>query len=190
MARLARIALPLTAAAVMTAAGCGRPAAVRTTPPPAHGAASASLIPVPLPSPAAATSTTLAVPTPPWRPPPGAVTVAERYVTAALSYTWTEPPGTWIAQVTPISTPQWAAALTSNADGGSGGWAAIVAGHDTAAARVLGVYPSAGPGPGRRLEVTAQVTRTSVAGTSVATTALAVDLLPDAGGGWLVGWAG
>lgn len=186
MAHLARIAAPL-AAAVIAAGGCGgQPATARTTPAPAK--ASALLIPVP--SAGSATSTTMAVPAPPWRPPPAAVTVAERYVLAALSYTWTEPPDAWIVQVAPICTRQWAAALAGNADGGSGGWAAIVAGHDTAAARVLGVYPSAGPGPGRRLEVTARVTRSSVAGTSVATTALAVDLLDPPGGGWLVGWAG
>ncbi|MCU4186450.1 hypothetical protein K6U06_18930 [Acidiferrimicrobium sp. IK] len=188
MTRLARIAAPFTAA-VIAAGGCGGPATTaRTAPTPASASASGSLIPVP--SPKASTSTTIAVPAPPWRPPPAAITAADRYVTAALSSTWTETPRAWIAQVAPICTQQWAAALASNADGGGGGWAAIVTSRDTAAARVLAVYPSGGPGPGRRLEVTAQVTRTGPAGTSVATTALAVDLLSQPDGSWLVGWAG
>ena len=183
MARLARIAAPLTAT-VIAAGGCGsHPAPTRSSP-----ASSASAMPVP--SPGSATSTTIAVPAPPWRPPPAAVTLAKRYATAALSYTWTQPPDAWLAQVTPICTRQWAAALTSNADGGSGDRTATVAGHDPAAALVLAVYPSAGPGPGHRLEVTARVTLTTPTGTSVATTALAVDLLAQPGGAWLVGWAG
>lgn len=188
MTAVARLALPLTAVAVMAASGCGGLALPAHATPPVSPSASASLIPVP--SSSAATSTTIAVPAPPWRPPPAAVTVAGRYATAALSYAWTGTPGAWIAQVAPICTRQWAGALTSNADGGSGGWVAIVAGRITNAAQVLGVYPSAGPGPGRRLEVTVGVTRTGVAGTSVTTTAVAVDLLAQPGGGWLVGWAG
>lgn len=188
MAHPARIAASLTAA-VIAAGGCGGPATTaRTAPAPASASASGSLMPVP--SPKASTSTTIAVPAPPWRPSPAAITVAGRYVTAALSYTWTETPRAWMAQVAPICTRQWAAALASNADGGSGGWAAIETSRDTAVAEVLGVYPSAGPGPGRRLEVTARVTRAGPAGTSVATTALAVDLLPQPDGSWLIGWAG
>jgi hypothetical protein len=81
-------------------------------------------------------------------------------------------------------------ALRSNADGGGGGWAAIVDGHDTAVARVLAVYPSAGPGPGQRLEITAQVTQTARSGTTTTTTALAVDVLAQPDRAWLIGWAG
>jgi hypothetical protein len=133
-------------------------------------------------------STAAKLPGLPWSPPAAAVIAARRYVTAALSYSWTLPPNAWIAQVSSVCTPEWAAAVAANSDGGAGGWPAVVATHQSAVTSVTATYPSAGPGPGRRLEVTATVT---ITGTQPSTraAALAVDLL-QADGTWLVGWAG
>lgn len=130
-----------------------------------------------------------AVPPPAWQPPAQAVEVASAYVRAALSYSWTQPPGAWVAQVRSWCTPQWAAALDADADGGTGGWAAIVADRDTATAAVLAVYPMAGPGPAQPVEVTATVTVSGVH-PAVRPAALAVDLLRGPDGVWKVGWAG
>lgn len=129
-------------------------------------------------------------PVPAWNPPPAAVSVARRYTTAALSYVWNQPPGTWISQVAPFCTPQWEATLEQSADGGEGGQAVIVASGQTATAAVIAVYPSAGPGPAQRVEVTARVTVTAAAGLPQSQPAvLTIDLLAQPGGGWLVAWA-
>ena len=123
--------------------------------------------------------------------PAAADAIARRYVTAALSYSWSRPPNTWIDQVRPMCTPQWAAAISDSTDGGAGGWAAVVAAHQVAVAAVTAAYPSAGPGPGRRLEVTAVVTvKAGDSRPSTHPAVLAVDLLGQSDGTWLVGWAG
>jgi hypothetical protein len=130
---------------------------------------------------------TPAVPSPPWRPPPAATTVAENYAAAALSFDWTHP-GAAAARLRSISTPQWAAQLDADADGGEGGQAGLIAAHATITAHLLSAYPSAGPGPGERIEVTAIV---AVLGHAPAThpAAVAIDLLPQPGGHWLVAWS-
>lgn len=147
----------------------------------------------PLTSPLSAgrTASTTGVPAPPWQPNPEAVAVAERYVISALSYRWTDPPSEWIQRLAPWCTPQWRAQLLSSADGGAGGWTTVVAERASAYARVLAVYPSAGPGPGHRLEVTATVVRSAFGSPPrTGTAAVAVDVVAQPGGGWLIGWAG
>lgn len=175
------------AAAVLTiaiaAAGCSA-----THHPPANRHAA------PAARPAAQTATRLdqvpgSVPALPWEPSPAAIAAARRYATAALSYTWSRPADSWIEQVTPLCTPQWAATLRNSADGGTGGRPATITAHQTATATVLAVYPSAGPGPGQRLEVTARVAVTAV-GQPLQTVpaVLSIDLLDQPDGAWLVAW--
>lgn len=142
-------------------------------------------------SPVAEGSTTTGLPAPPWHPSPQAIAVAESYVTTALSYSWTEPPSRWIDRVAPLCTTQWKRQLLSSADGGTGGWASVVSNREQASARVLAAYPSAGPGPGQRLEVTAIVVHARAGQQATASPAvMAVDVVAAPSGGWLIGWAG
>jgi hypothetical protein len=139
----------------------------------------------------AATTTTSVDTTAPvaWGPDQAALAVAETYAKLALSYTWNTGPDAWIDRVAPLCTPQWAAQLRASGDGGGGGWAAVVAHRQSATASILAVYPAYGPGPGRRLVATAQVSLTGAV-PATGSMAIAVDLLPGPGGSWLVGWAG
>ncbi len=176
------------AAAVLTiaisAAGCSashHPPANRHAAPAARPAAQTATRPDQVPG---------SVPALPWDPPPAAIAAARRYATAALSYSWSLPADSWIGQVTPLCTPQWAATLRNSADGGTGGRPTTLNGHQTATANVLAVYPSAGPGPGQRLEVTARVTVTAAGQPPQTVPAvLSIDLLNQPNGAWLVAWA-
>ncbi len=143
----------------------------------------------PSPRPVHTTPVTPAVPSPPWRPPTAAIAVAENYAVAALSFDWTHPAAI-TDRLRPLSTPQWAAQLDADADGGGGGQADLIAAHATIVAHPLAAYPSVGPGPGKRIEVTATVTVT-VLGHTPATSpaAVAVDLLAQPDGRWLVAWS-
>jgi hypothetical protein len=179
------IYLAATALAIGVLGGCAAHA-TKTEPAQTSSRSPADVVAIPRSS----STITRQLPPAPWRPPPAAVAVARRYVIAALSYSWTEPPDAWTVTVASICTPQWDRALRMNADGGSGGRSAIVAGHDHAGTRILNIYPSAGPGPGRRLDITAQVTLTSSSKQSVTGAVLSVDLLPQPDGSWLIGWAG
>jgi hypothetical protein len=183
MTRLTALAAVTVTAAI--AGGCGtrpagtaEPAAQRPAPP-------ANVRPLgftPSPSPTV-TSTTLPLPAAPWAPPPAAIEVARRYVIASLTFTPGETPRAWGQAVAPWCTPAWAAELADSAgcDNAIGDGANSVT--------ILAVYPSAGPGPGGRLEVTAQVTSRDTAG-GTRSLAAAVDVLRQSDGAWLVGWSG
>ena len=125
----------------------------------------------------------------PWEPLPAQRAVAVDYVTAALSYDYRQAPQAWVRRVRPETTSEWWAAISSSADGGTGGWTTVMASHSVAVATITGIYPARSSGPALRLDVTAVV---SISGRrpSHSASAMLVDLVPGLGGTWLVAWAG